>query len=74
MWPTIIIVHLPIIYNISHLVTLKQHLAVQMTFLELDLHIGVTLPVYYLRGEEPAPGVAAPRNKELRRALSQYRL
>ena len=40
----------------------------------LDFHIGVTLPVYYLRGEKPAPGVAAPRNEELRRALAQYRL
>ncbi len=40
----------------------------------LDFHIGVTSPVYYLRGEKPAPGVAAPRNEELRRALAQYRL
>ncbi len=40
----------------------------------LDYHIGVTLPVYYLRGERPAPGVAAPRNEELRKALAQYRV
>ena len=39
----------------------------------LDFHIGVTLPVYYLRGERPAPGVAAPRNEELRKALAQYK-
>jgi hypothetical protein len=40
----------------------------------LDFHIGVTLPVYYLRGEKPAPGVAAPRNEELRKALAQYKI
>ena len=40
----------------------------------LDFHIGVTLPVYYLRGERPVHEVAAPRNEELRRALAQYRL
>ena len=38
----------------------------------LDFHIGVILPVYYLKGERPAPGVAAPRNEELRKALVQY--
>jgi hypothetical protein len=40
----------------------------------LDFHIGVTLPVYYLEGERPAPGVAAPRNEELRKALAQYKI
>ncbi|MGD8501136.1 MAG: hypothetical protein PVJ86_10845 [Phycisphaerales bacterium] len=40
----------------------------------LDCHVGVTLPVYYLRGERPAPGVAAPRNEELRMALTQYKV
>ena len=40
----------------------------------LDFHIGVTLPVYYLKGERPAPGVAAPRNEELRKALAQYKI
>jgi len=40
----------------------------------LDFHIGVTLPVYYLSGEKPAPGVAAPRNEELRKALAQFKL
>jgi hypothetical protein len=39
----------------------------------LDFHIGVTLPVCYLRGEKPAPGVAAPRNEELRKALAPYK-
>lgn len=40
----------------------------------LDFHIGVTLPVYYLKGERPAPGVAAPRNEELRKALAEYKI
>jgi hypothetical protein len=40
----------------------------------LDFHIGVTLPVYYLNGEKPAPGMAAPRNEELRKALVQYKI
>ena len=40
----------------------------------LDFHISVTLPVYYLKGERPAPGVAAPRNEELRKALAQYKV
>lgn len=40
----------------------------------LDFHIGVTLPVYYLKGEKPAPGVAAPRNEELRKALAPYNI
>jgi len=40
----------------------------------LDFHIGVTLPVYYLRGERPVPGVAAPRNEEFRKALAQYKV
>jgi len=40
----------------------------------LDFHIGVTLPVYYLRGERPAPGVAVPRNEELRKALAQFKI
>jgi len=40
----------------------------------LDFHIGVSLPVYYLRGERPVHEVAAPRNEELRRALAQCRL
>jgi hypothetical protein len=40
----------------------------------LDSHIGVTLPVYYLRGERPVLGIAAPRNEELRKALAQYKL
>jgi len=40
----------------------------------LDFHIGVTLPVYYLRGERPAPGVAAARNQELRKALAQFEI
>jgi hypothetical protein len=39
----------------------------------LDFHIGVTLPVYYLRGERPTPGVAAPRNEELRKAIAPYK-
>jgi hypothetical protein len=34
----------------------------------------VTLPVYYLKEERPAPGVAAPRNEELRKALAQYKI
>jgi hypothetical protein len=38
----------------------------------LDCHIGVTLPVYYLKREKPAPGIAAPRNEELRKALTQF--
>ena len=40
----------------------------------LDCHVGVTLPIYYLSGEKPAPGVAAPRNEELRIALTQYKV
>lgn len=40
----------------------------------LDFHIGVTLPVYYLRGERPVHEVAAPRNDELRKALAQYKV
>jgi hypothetical protein len=40
----------------------------------LDFHIGVTLPVYFLRRERPSPGVAAPRNGELRKALAQYKI
>lgn len=40
----------------------------------LDFHIGVTLPVYYLSGEKPAPGVAAPRNEELRKTLAQFKI
>jgi hypothetical protein len=40
----------------------------------LDCHIGVTLPVYYIKGEKPAPGIAAPRNEELRKALAQYKV
>ena len=40
----------------------------------LDCHVGVTLPVYYLSGERPVPGVAAPRNEELRIALAQYKV
>jgi hypothetical protein len=40
----------------------------------LDCHVGVTLPVYYLSGEKPVPGVAAPRNEELRIALAQYKV
>ena len=40
----------------------------------LDFHIGVTLPVYFLKGERPVSGAAAPRNEELRKALAQYKL
>jgi len=40
----------------------------------LDFHIGVTLPVYYLKGERPASGVAAPRNEELRKVLAEYKI
>ena len=40
----------------------------------LDFYIGVTLPVYYLSGEKPAPGMAAPRNEELRKALAQFEI
>ena len=40
----------------------------------LDFHIGVTLPVYYLKGEEPVPGLAAPRNEELRKTIAQHKL
>jgi hypothetical protein len=38
----------------------------------LDFDMGVNLPVYFLIGERPTPGVAAPRNEELRKALAQY--
>ena len=40
----------------------------------LDFDMGVSLPVYFLRGERPGPGVAAPRNEELRQALAQYKV
>ena len=40
----------------------------------LDFEIGVTLPVYFLRGEKLAPGVVVPRNEELRKALAQYEI
>jgi hypothetical protein len=40
----------------------------------LDFDIGVTLPVYYLKGEKLVPEVAAPRNEELRKTIAQYKL
>ena len=40
----------------------------------LDCDIVVTLPVYYLKGEMLVPGVAAPRNEELRKKVAKYKL
>ena len=38
----------------------------------LDFHIGITLPIYYLKGERPIEETATPRNNELRRTIAQY--
>jgi hypothetical protein len=40
----------------------------------LDFNIAVTRPVYYLKGEKLVPGIAAPRNEELRKTIAQYKL
>ena len=40
----------------------------------LDFNIVVTRSVYYLKGEKLVPGVAAPRNEELRKTIAQYKL